>query len=282
MNVMPATPTPTLSRRHSAGAASARGLLFTVLGEFVLPAGGRAWTSACIEVLSRLGVEQKATRQALTRTAADGWLSSERVGRRTCWRLTSAAERLLDDGTQRIYGFAGAATEWDGQWVLVLVRTPETERATRHVLRTRLRWAGLGNPTPGVWLGTHPERVGEVERVLADAGVDDAQIFVGARQSHGDLRAMARQAWDLDAIEQGYEAFTASFAHRGGGDPLTDVVELVHAWRRFPWTDPLLPGTLLPSPWTGVAAAQLFTCLHDRWSAAAQQEWAALNESDDG
>ena len=34
---------PALSRRHAAGAASARGLLFTVLGEFVLPAGGWAW-----------------------------------------------------------------------------------------------------------------------------------------------------------------------------------------------------------------------------------------------
>ena len=30
---------PALSRRHAAGAGSARGLLFTVLGEFVLPTG---------------------------------------------------------------------------------------------------------------------------------------------------------------------------------------------------------------------------------------------------
>ena len=74
---------PTLSRRHAAGAESARGLLFTVLGEFVLPAGGSAWTSTIIEVLSRLGVEEKASRQALMRTAADGWLRSERVGRRS-------------------------------------------------------------------------------------------------------------------------------------------------------------------------------------------------------
>ncbi len=52
---------PTMSRRHAAGSGSARGLLFTVLGEFVLPAGGTAWTSAFIEVLGRLGVEEKAT-----------------------------------------------------------------------------------------------------------------------------------------------------------------------------------------------------------------------------
>ena len=31
---------PTLSRRHARGAESARGLLLTILGELVLPAGG--------------------------------------------------------------------------------------------------------------------------------------------------------------------------------------------------------------------------------------------------
>jgi phenylacetic acid degradation operon negative regulatory protein len=64
-------PLPALSRRHAAGADSARGLLFTVLGEFVLPTGGSAWTSAFIEVFGRLGVEEKAIRQALARTATD-------------------------------------------------------------------------------------------------------------------------------------------------------------------------------------------------------------------
>jgi phenylacetic acid degradation operon negative regulatory protein len=282
MTVPPApAATPTLSRRHAAGGAGARGLLFTVLGEFVLPAGGTAWTSAFIDLLGRLGVEQKATRQALMRTAADGWLDSERIGRRTVWRLTPSAEQLLGDGARRIYSFTGAATEWDGRWVLVLVRTPESERPTRHVLRTRLSWAGLGNPAPGVWIGPHPDRVGEIEQVLADAGAPDAHVFVAGHSGFGDVRAMVRSAWDLDAIEHGYEQFLAAFSARPADDPLCDVVELVHTWRRFPWTDPVLPPTLLPAPWLGVEAAALFARLHDAWSGAARREWAALNETED-
>ena len=81
------------------------GLLFTILGEFVLPGGGQAWTSALIGTMARLGVEEKSTRQALMRTAADGWLQPERLGRRTRWRLTPSADRLLTEGTDRIYGF---------------------------------------------------------------------------------------------------------------------------------------------------------------------------------
>jgi phenylacetic acid degradation operon negative regulatory protein len=270
------TVAPTMSRRHATGAASARGLLFTVLGEFVLPAGGTAWTSAVIDVLGRLGVEEKAARQALMRTAADDWLVAERVGRRTCWRLTRTAERLLIDGTERIYGFTGAATSWDGRWVLVLVRTPESERATRHLLRTRLAWAGLGSPAPGVWVGTHAERVDEIERVVRNAGAD-AQVFVGERVGLGEVTTLVRQAWDLDGLEQGYQDFLAEFRQRRDRDPLAATVELVHQWRRFPWTDPLLPDTLLPAHWSGVAASRLFARLHARWAADARAEWAVLN-----
>src|SRR5215218_2598387 len=205
-----ADPAPTLSRRHAAGAGSARGLLFTVLGELVLPAGGSAWTSAFIEVLGRLGVEEKATRQALMRTAGDGWLESERSGRRTSWRLTPRAEQLLVEGTERIYGFTSTRSGWDGRWLLVLARTPETDRPVRHLLRTRLTWAGLGSPAPGVWVSTHVDRVAEVEEVLAAAGVlDGAQVFVAEHAGHGDVAAMVGQAWDLAGIEASYRAFLA-------------------------------------------------------------------------
>lgn len=273
---------PTMSRRHAAGAESARGLLFTVLGEFVLPSGGAAWTSAFIDVFGRLGVEEKTTRQALMRTAADGWLTTERTGRRTVWRLTTSAEKLLTEGTERIFHFTAAAAEWDSRWLLVLARAPETERQARHLLRTRLAWAGLGSPTPGVWIGTHVDRLAEVEGVLGQAGVlADTQIFVAEHRGGGPLEAMVRQAWDLDALENRYEAFIAEFA--GGAarrDPLPRVIELVHAWRRFPWIDPALPPALLPGRWSGVRAARLFSRLHAKWSADATAEWRRINDAD--
>jgi len=269
---------PSLSRRHAAGSASARSLLFTVLGEFVLPAGETAWTSAFIDVFARLGVEEKATRQALMRTAADGWLGSERVGRRTIWRLTPAGQRLLTDGTERIYGFTGTAGDWNGRWLVVLARAAETERPTRHVLRTRLARAGLGSPAPGVWLSPHVERLDDVEEALAAVRTAaDPQVFIASHVGFGDLRSLVRQAWDLDAIETNYEQFLTEFGGRQRRNPLIGTVELVHAWRRFPWIDPALPDELLPRPWSGAAAARLFARRHARWSAAARAEWLELN-----
>jgi phenylacetic acid degradation operon negative regulatory protein len=269
---------PTLSRRHAAGAESARGLLFTVLGEFTLPSGGATWTSTLIDVLGRLGVEEKATRQALMRTAADGWLRSDRVGRRTRWELTDAARTMLTEGTERIFGFPGPAAEWDGRWLLVLARVPESERAARHRLRTRMGWAGLGSPAPGVWVTPHSDRAAQVRAVLADAGVTDAHLFVAASVDGGaDPAELARQAWDLTGVEAGYEQFLAEFGSAEGADPLPAVVELVHAWRRFPWTDPALPAQLLPAPWRGAEAAELFARRHQEWAGTAREQWRALD-----
>src|SRR5258708_33424960 len=130
-----------LSRRPAAGASSARGLLFPLLGEFVLTGDGNAWTSAVIAAFERLGAEEKATRQALMRTAAAGWLRAEKVGRRTRWHLTDAARRLLTDGAERIYSFTGSAENRGGRWLLVAARSPGGGRRARHPACTPPSWA---------------------------------------------------------------------------------------------------------------------------------------------
>jgi phenylacetic acid degradation operon negative regulatory protein len=266
-----------LSRRDAAASSTARGLIFTILGEYVLPAGGSVWTSAMIDTLSRLDVEEKATRQALMRTAADGWLTAERVGRRTRWRLTASANRLLTDGSERIYGFGAQRGGWDGDWLLVLARTPEAERPARHVLRSRLTWAGFGSPAPGVWISTHAERLTEVERALAAAGLaGEAQIFRGSH-ADGQLPVLVDQAWDLAAVGRMYEEFVATFGQASIADPLAAMIELVHAWRRFPWTDPDLPSVLLPPGWPRPRAAAVFRRRHAQWAASATESWQEMS-----
>jgi phenylacetic acid degradation operon negative regulatory protein len=268
---------PTLSRRHAAGAESARGLLFTILGEFVLPAGGSAWTSAFVRLFARLGIEEKAIRQALARTAADGWIRPERVGRLTRWWLTADGDRLLTEGSARIYAFTSSQRDWDGSWLLVLARVAETDRAARHLLRTRLAWAGLGSPAPGIWVTTRPERQAEIELVLSQAGVTDGQIFAARHRGGSEIAGLVRQSWDLAEIEQEYEAFLAAFEPASAPDPLARLTELVQAWRRFPAIDPGLPAELLPADWSGERAVRLFAARHELWAAAAAQEWSKLS-----
>ena len=272
-------PTPTLFRRHAAGAPSARGLLFTLLGEFVLPGDGTAWTSAVLASFARLGIEEKTTRQALMRTAASGWLDPEKVGRRTRWRLTASAQKMLTEGADRIYSFTGPGESWDGRWLLVYARIPESDRRARHVVQSRLTWAGFGSLGAGLWISPHPDREAEAIGVLREAGVAaDAHVFVARRSGLADVQVMVAAAWDLGAIEDRYEEFIEEFRGTAPADVLARQVEIVHAWRRFPSIDPVLPRELLPARWSGLKAARLFADRHQRWSGDAKQEWKRLND----
>jgi len=271
---------PALSRRRELGAASARSLLLTVLGEFVLPHKEPVWTKALLDVLDGLGVEPKSARQALARTAAEGLLTSDRAGRRVRWSLTQSGNRLLSDGAARIYGFGAAAPPWDGRWLVLLISVPEARRQLRHRLRTRLAWAGFGSPAPGVWLSPDPTKQDEVTDMVADLGLDDVtSSFVGTIGAIGEQTALVAQAWNLAEVETAYEEFLDTFsdaAPTDHADALAHQIHLVHTWRRFPFIDPKLPGELLPRQWAGVRAAELFETLHGRWDRPAQQHWLRL------
>jgi phenylacetic acid degradation operon negative regulatory protein len=255
-------------------------LLFTLLGEFVLTGGGTAWTSAVLAAFARLGIEEKATRQALMRTAASGWLDAEKVGRRTRWRLTGSARRMLTVGAERIYSFTGPTEDWDGRWLLVYVRIPDSDRRAKHVVRSRLSWAGFGSLGAGLWISPHPDREAEAIGVLTEARVaQDAHVFVASRSGLADVRIMVADAWDLTAIEEQYGQFIEEFRDSAPADVLARQVELVHAWRRFPSIDPALPRELLPARWSGLQAARLFADRHQRWSDDARREWKRLNDA---
>ena len=123
-------------------------------------------------------------------------------------------------------------------------------------------------------MGTHPARLAEVEDALTRAGINDtAQVFVADHLGRTRVQSMVAAAWDLVAIEDEYEQFIAEFSSTAAPDPLSRLIDLVHAWRRFPWRDPALPRELLPKKWKGADAAALFHNRHGRWSEAATREW---------
>jgi phenylacetic acid degradation operon negative regulatory protein len=258
--------------------SSARSLLLTVLGEFVLPQDAPVWTGAIVSALADLGVEPKTARQALSRVAAEGLLASERQGRRVQWHLTPGATQLLVDGTERIYGFGRGIESWDGQWLVVALTVPETQRALRHRVRTGLAWAGLGSPMAGLWVTPDVEKETEVAAVLDSLGVASFS-FTGSFGDARDLSRLVAASWRLDEVEAFYSAFLASFAGVKIGSPVEafcSQVDLVNQWRRVPFLDPGLPIELLPKRWPRRAAVDLFHRRHDRLHSAAQRHWRAL------
>jgi phenylacetic acid degradation operon negative regulatory protein len=265
-------------RRRATSAPSARSLLLTVLGEFVLPRAEPAWTQALVTALAEVGVEEKAARQALSRTAAEGLLAAERDGRRVRWALTPSGTQLLTEGAERIYGFGRGIADWDGRWLVLTVSVPETQRRLRHSLRTRLTWAGLGSPVPGLWVTPDVSKEKEVAAVVESLGVE-AFSFVGPFAAVGTQQRLVAEAWRLDEVARRYERFVKAFASNRVGtraQAFASQVRLVQQWRVVPFLDPGLPAELLPATWPGPAAAERFHRRHERWHGAAQAYWQDL------
>ncbi|HEX2132847.1 MAG TPA: PaaX family transcriptional regulator C-terminal domain-containing protein [Actinophytocola sp.] len=273
-------PRPVVSRRREVSGGSARSLLTTLLGEYVLPAGEPVWTSTLVDVLALFDVEEKAARQALARTAAEGWLTSDRFGRRVRWRLSPPGRRLLVEGAERIYGFGSGDRHWDGRWLVLLVSVPEAMRDLRHKLRTRLSWAGFGSPTAGVWITPHAAAEAEAKVILDELDLSSqAMSFLANYGALGRERDMLASAWNLTDVAERYAAFIDEFATLDPDTPdgiLRAQTLLVHEWRRFPFLDPQLPNELLPAKWCGTTATALFNEKHQHWRRPARERWAEL------
>ncbi|GAA4666124.1 PaaX family transcriptional regulator C-terminal domain-containing protein [Gordonia humi] len=269
-----------LSRRREVGSASARSLLLTILGEFALPRTEPVWTATILDALALQGVEERAARQALSRSSSEGLLESQRHGRRSAWALTASGTTLLTEGTERIYGFMRSAPAWDGRWLTLAVSIPETQRKLRHRLRTRFTWLGLGSPQSGLWITPDVSKAEEVRRVIDDLGLGGQTLsWIGETAGIGDENTLVASAWDLADVESRYIEFLDGFSERRAdsqSDAFAAQVELVQEWRRFPFLDPDLPRELLDHEWPGPRAASVFHDRHAQWHRRAQAHWDEL------
>lgn len=285
----PAALAPVLgaNRDGSAMADSSRSLLVTVMGEFVQPAGGAVWTQTLIALMELLGIQSKATRQALARMEKRDWLKRDRVGRRTRWLLTDSFSDLLAEGAERIYGFGARPRTWDGRWLVVLASVPERDRQIRYRMGLGLNWAGMGSLGQGLWICPWVDHEPAVTELLhrLDVSASSFRAELGALGSGPELVA---QAWDLPDLADRYQRFLAATESLGesaedvdGTEAATRLAVLVHRWRRFPFLDPDLPRELLPADWPGSVSAQRFANVRAALLDPARRWWSDLEASYD-
>jgi phenylacetic acid degradation operon negative regulatory protein len=260
------------------GAPAARSVLLTILGEYVLPLSDGVWQETLIGALGSLDYKIHAARRALARSVSEGWLRTERHGRRSRVKLSDETAEILRSGAERIYGF-GQPWEWDSHWLLVALRVPEERREVRHQVRTRLAWAGFGSLGGGLWISPHVEREDEVAELAGDGSVADVLSFRAEIGAAGRAKKVVEEAWDLKALDAAYRAFIDQFARlrpKGPEAVFGAQTHLVHQWRKFPFLDPDLPESLLPTGWPRRRALEVFRERHDLWHQSAQDYFRSL------
>lgn len=250
-----------------------RSLIVTVYGLYARESGDWLSVSLLIRLLAELGVDEPAVRSAISRLKRRGLLESSRRDGVAGYALSAQAREILAEGDKRIFALPRAGVA-DG-WLLAVFSVPESERARRHTLRSRLAALGFGTAAPGVWIApAHRYELtsAALQRLGLDAYVD---LFRADYLAFADLTEAVQQWWDLKDLHRSYVDFIAAWAgaDRRPGSAAAAFATWVGAltdWRRLPYLDPGLPAELLPPDWPGTRAAQLFRALQDRLSAPAR------------
>lgn len=248
----------------------ARSALFDLYGDHLADRDDWAPVAAVVRLLGAVGIEAPAVRTAVSRLCREGWLEAqERDGQRG-YAATPSAQRRLAAAWQRIY--RSGEPGWDGRWHVVVLRERVGERSRRARLTASLEYLGYARLAADTWVA--PRESEELDGVLASAGV----LITTRLQStlDGDGAALAADLWDLDHLADSYSEFLTWADDLIA--QLTDEprrvfavrTELVHRWRKFLFSDPGLPPSLLPHDWAGHRAADQFDRLsHELHPAAA-------------
>jgi phenylacetic acid degradation operon negative regulatory protein len=248
-------------RYGTLGRVHARSALFDLYGDHLLHRGGTAPVAALIRLLAPLGIRGPAVRTAVSRMVAQGWLEpvgdEGSTGPGAAYGLTERARLRLDQAAARIYRTGSG--DWDGHWhVRVLV--PIAERRRRERIRGQLRFLGMAPVSDSTWVSPHPSV--EVDQLLHDEALDAVSL------SSTDIAPVPvlLDAFDVATLATEYDAWRAGAADLVAGlgpaaDDVTAYVvrsELLHSWRKFLFSDPGLPASLLPPDWPGRRAAAFF------------------------
>lgn len=245
----------------------AKSLCVSLLGDALAPHGGAIWLGNLIELLAPLGVNERLLRTSVFRLVAQGWLQTERHGRRSLYQLSAQGRRHTAHASQRIY--EGPPATWNGEWTLVaLPRTGNNGLAERAELRRELAWEGFGMIAPGLFAHPHTEARAAHE-ILEKLGIPDKALVLSGRDLAGagglPIASLAPQCWSLDALADQYRQFSRHFGPlekllatpHAPEDAFATRVLLLHTWRRIVLHDPQLPMPMLPERWPGHAARAL-------------------------
>jgi phenylacetic acid degradation operon negative regulatory protein len=237
----------------------ARSALFDLYGDHLLGRGGSAPVASLIRLLQPLGVRAPAVRTAISRMVSQGWLEPVEIGDAAVpgYRLTDRARIRLDQAAARIY--RTGAHDWDGQWH-VRVLAPITDRSRRERVRSQLRFLGMAPISDSTWVSPHASV--EIDQLL----LDESLVAVCLTTSDIGPVQVLLDAFDVTRLAREYDAWLDEAAGlvASAGPDTNDVAgfvvrsELLHSWRKFLFTDPGLPASLLPPDWPGRKAAAFF------------------------
>jgi phenylacetic acid degradation operon negative regulatory protein len=258
-------------------------LMLTTLALYVFGRPVAASSASFIQTFARVGVSEHAVRSTLARMTRRGLLERHRRGRQMYFALSARSDSALAEGWDRIWKAGAINQEWDGNWTIIAFSLPDSHRATRHDLRSRLTWGGFSSLQAGLWIS--PIAV-EATKLLGGLGLDqNFKAFTARTVAPTQAAQIISSAFDIAAISARYHSFLARW---DVDDPLPGVPDVLAKqlllntdWLDVLRRDPHLPVQHLPRPWPAIRGQAVFRRLARRYEKPAAEVMAAFFDTID-
>lgn len=240
-------------------------LIFTIFGDVVSQHGGTIWLGSLVQGLGLMGISERLVRTSVFRLVKEGLLESDRVGRRSFYRMTTFGTHEYERAARSIY--TPSTKEWNGRWQLLIpLDIPANQRDN---FRRSVHWQGFRQ----IATGTYARPDGNSRTLLKsleEIGVSDEVILFDAKSipsvSGNAKRALVDECWKLDEVAKRYDEFLARYKPLGrwlqNNEPAPDTAFiartlLLHDYRRVVLQGTALHDSLLPPAWPGAEARSL-------------------------
>mgnify|MGYP006106339229 FL=1 len=191
---------------------SGTSLIMSIFGDCIFQRGGVISLASLIQLMDAFGFNERSVRTAVFRLGQNDWLSSEKIGRTSYYRITDVSRERFATAHKKIYGLH--QSEWDHKWDLVLLSSVELGNKT--LLKKELEWLGFANISTNLMAYPSCDQQ-QLQNLLFNLKMTEQVVVFRAealplwQESHPTLKRMVEVNWPIEQLHQRYDKFINDF-----------------------------------------------------------------------
>ena len=277
-----------VSRLLSQVRPKAGSLAVTIFGDCISVYGGNVWLGSLVSTMERFNLNSRQIRTAVFRLVQNGWLESERFGRRSIYGLSTLGIQDYGRATSQIY--RSKFKPWDGQWTILACN--KEGFSNYGDFRKQLYWLGFGELPGATFVHPNLDIVAFNQLVVKLRVADKVAIWDGQLTSSLEGSSVLLKAWDFTELKVRFQRFLSRFSilmsdmsEEEWSVPENSFVVrvlLIHEYRRILLQVADLPEAIFPENWPGVPAMSLAKTIYSKVSTSSQLFVSRNLENRDG
>ncbi|OIP03546.1 hypothetical protein AUK18_01770 [Candidatus Beckwithbacteria bacterium CG2_30_44_31] len=229
-----------------------------VLGDLldeVVGGGSRAYHARKLGFYTPSWYSKNALQTAVSRMLKTDLISKNIKKGEVFWELTSSGKKQL---VRSFPMLKWQEKQWDGWWRIVVFDVGEKQRKMRDSLRDKLVELGFGQWQKSVYVSPHDVARDMIEFLESEHLTEEVSVFTAKELGPGQAEK-AEKMWKLEKLNNRYCHIVEQWREiKDKKLNQKEARKIISQYLSVVELDPFLPRELLPKPWFGIKAEEIF------------------------